>query len=301
MSALGLLAPLAVAGGVNTLPEPSGSQTVEMGTVFVPFLELVSHLKYAALTHHLSALAWRQSQKKKSLAHLFLRPFSLSRCSVEEFVMLVFTMWPVMLGIMATLRVVTGVTKTDMLDAGDEEGEEEGGASMSGLSKSMHTDIEKSTKDVHSKAAIQQQPGTAKQRQAKPHPSLTHPACSCSRFRLYRLRPEGRGADQRPAARPRHALRRPSQGLGGHRLGAVQAARRYGEVAGAGAAGRAQQIAGSSGPGRGREGRGGARWSKGVARGGAVDAGSAGRQQRGDGGGETRGRGADVRRDGADE
>ena len=65
--------------------------------------------------------------------------------------MLVFTMWPVMLGIMATLRVVTGVTKTDMLDAGDEEGEEEGGASMSGLSKSMHTDIEKSTKDVHSK------------------------------------------------------------------------------------------------------------------------------------------------------
>ena len=65
MSALGLLAPLAVAGGVNTLPEPSGSQTVEMGTVFVPFLELVSHLKYAAFTHHLSALAWRQSQKKK--------------------------------------------------------------------------------------------------------------------------------------------------------------------------------------------------------------------------------------------
>ena len=78
MSALGLLAPLAVAGGVNTLPEPSGSQTVEMGTVFVPFLELVSHLKYAAFTHHLSALAWRQAQKKKSLAHLHLRPFSLS-------------------------------------------------------------------------------------------------------------------------------------------------------------------------------------------------------------------------------
>ena len=197
--------------------------------------------------------------------------------------MLVFTMWPVMLGIMATLRVVTGVTKTDMLDAGDEEGEEEGGASMSGLSKSMHTDIEKSTKDVHSKAAIQQQPGTAKQRQAKPHPSLTHPACSCSRFRLYRLRPEGRGADQRPAARPRHALRRPAQGLGGHRLGTVQAARRHG--AGAGAVRRAQQIKQRSrGPGRGREGRGGARWSKGVARGGAVDAGSAGRQQRGDGG-----------------
>ena len=196
--------------------------------------------------------------------------------------MLVFTMWPVMLGIMATLRVVTGVTKTDMLDAGDEEGEEEGGASMSGLSKSMHTDIEKSTKDVHSK----QQPSTAKQRQAKPHP-LSHTRLLLLSLCLYRLRPEGRGADQRPAARPRHALRRPAQGLGGHRLGTVQAAGRHGAVAGAGAVRRAQQIAVcSSGPGRGREGRGGARWSKGVARGGAVDAGSAGRQQRGDGGGE---------------
>ena len=93
--------------------------------------------------------------------------------------MLVFTMWPVMLGIMATLRVVTGVTKTDMLDAGDEEGEEEGGASMSGLSKSMHTDIEKSTKDVHSK----QQYTAAKHSQAAPSQAtpLSHTplACSC--------------------------------------------------------------------------------------------------------------------------
>ena len=65
MSALGLLAPLAVAGGVNTLPEPSGSQTVEMGTVFVPFLELVSHLKYAAFTHHISAHSPGDSRSKK--------------------------------------------------------------------------------------------------------------------------------------------------------------------------------------------------------------------------------------------
>ena len=166
MSALGLLAPLAVAGGVNTLPEPSGSQTVEMGTVFVPFLELVSHLKYAAFTHHISAHSPGDSHRKKNRSLTYVCAHSLSLFSVEEFVMLVFTMWPVMLGIMATLRVVTGVTKTDMLDAGDEEGEEEGGASMSGLSKSMHTDIEKSTKDVHSKAAAahssQAQPSSAK-------------------------------------------------------------------------------------------------------------------------------------------
>ena len=64
--------------------------------------------------------------------------------------MLTFTVWPVYLGIMATLRVITGVTKTDMLDADD--GDEEGGGSgsVAGLSKSMHSDIEKSTKDVHS-------------------------------------------------------------------------------------------------------------------------------------------------------
>ena len=54
----------------------------------------------------------------------------------------------VMLGIMATLAsVVTGVTKTDMLDAGDEEGEE-GAAPQCRASPSRCTPtLEKSTKE----------------------------------------------------------------------------------------------------------------------------------------------------------
>ena len=70
------------------------------------------------------------------------------RSNLEEFILLCATVWPVLLGIMATLRVLTGVTKHSALDAS--EGDEEASGALGAVAASVHTDVEKSTDAMRS-------------------------------------------------------------------------------------------------------------------------------------------------------
>ena len=61
---------------------------------------------------------------------------------MEEFVLVVLTFWPITLGVLATLKVMTGVTKSSSLDA---EGDEEAGSNIGVVATRVHDNVEKST------------------------------------------------------------------------------------------------------------------------------------------------------------
>merc|ERR1711871_1332113 len=67
----------------------------------------------------------------------------LSHLNPEEFIMLLATLFPLWLGLIATLRVLTGATRSTALDAADAD--DRGGAGFDAMAASVHVDVEKST------------------------------------------------------------------------------------------------------------------------------------------------------------
>ena len=70
---------------------------------------------------------------------------ALSHLNLEESVMVCFALWPLSLGLMATLRVLTGATKHAAFDAAIDA---EAGAGVAAVAASMHLDLKKSTSSM---------------------------------------------------------------------------------------------------------------------------------------------------------
>ena len=71
----------------------------------------------------------------------------VSRSNLEEFILLGLTVWPVLLGLMATLRVLTGATKSSTFDASEEDEER---PTLGSYASSLHLGVEKSTDEMKS-------------------------------------------------------------------------------------------------------------------------------------------------------